>query len=828
MANEANNPVEEQNNDVSSAAAVTEKQPVEANAADKQMTDNPTDSMADDSAAENAAGEEDFGSILEKFETDQNIYQTGDTVQGKVVEVSDRGVLIYFGYKSEGLAPLEDFTSPEGEVTVKEGDEVSVVIKNIAVGDMPPSLSYTDARQNEAWEKLNKAMRDEEIVTGKVTGKTKGGLTLDVFGLEGFLPSSLIDSRPAGNLDDYIGQELETKLIRLSRSKNNIVLSRKILTDEVVNEQKAETLSRVAEGYVVEGTVSTLTEYGAFVDIGGVDGLLHITDMSWNRINRASDLFKTGDPVQVKILKINKEKEKISLGYKQLIPDPWEAIEEVYPVGTRVKGRVSSVTEYGAFVELEPGIEGLVHISEMSWSKRIDRPKSVVQRNDEIEVQVLGMDPKEHRISLGMKQLMPHPWDEFIANYQVGDKIRGKVRGITDFGVFVEVIEGVEGLVHISDITWSKKIKHPKEVLSRGQEVDAVITKIHPQGKKISLSIKDLTPSEWESFMATHKPGDVVKGKISRFTNFGVFVELGDELEGLCHISELSDERIEDPKKQFEIGQELEFKILRIEPDVQKIGLSHRAVGKEDEPELDTKIYSTEAKGGMASLGELAKLKFGAKPEDAETETEPPVSKKATKKAEKAAAAEKQAETEAEDNSAEPTEAAENTAEESDNGTAETTEAAAAENTAETAAATEETPAENAAETANQTAAEIQTDEAANEVAAETPAAESGDETAKETAETGSEETPDAAEKAEDAAAETNDDATAENAAADTEAATADSNSETTTENTAAAISAEEPTESVDATSETESAESAESADAAAEDQQADEKTAAK
>ena len=828
MVNEVNNPVEEQKDNASSAATVkTEEQPVETQTADKKTADAPaaeTTTQSADDAVENAA-EEDFGSILEKFEVDQNIYQTGDTVQGKVVEVSERGVLIYFGYKSEGLVPLDDFTSPDGEVTVKEGDEVMVVIKNIAVGDSPPTLSYTDARQNEAWDKLSKAFREDEIVTGKVTGKTKGGLTLDIHGLEGFLPSSLIDSRPAGNLDDYIGQELETKLIRLSRSKNNVVLSRKVLTDEVVNEQKAETMSRIAEGYVVEGTVSTLTEYGAFVDLGGIDGLLHITDMSWNRVNRASDLFKTGDTVQVKILKINKEKEKISLGYKQLIPDPWEAIEEVYLVGAKVKGRVSSVTEYGAFVELEPGIEGLVHISEMSWSKRIDRPKSVVSRNDEIEVQVLGIDTKEHRISLGMKQLMPHPWDEFITNYQVGDKIRGTVRGVTDFGVFVEVIEGVEGLVHISDITWSRKIKHPKEVLNRGQEVDAIITKIHPQGKKISLSIKDLTPSAWETFLATHKPGDVVKGKISRFTNFGVFVELGDELEGLCHISELSDERVDDPKKQFEIGQELDFKILRIEPDVQKIGLSHRAVGKEDEPELDTKVYSTEAKGGMASLGELAKLKFGGKTEEQEPETEPEVvSKKKAKKAKATAAAEEEAAGESPaappEETTEATEPAEektDTTEEISGEAAETNEAAENQ-TGE--ATTEETPA---AESVDETVSE-------NLEAATTKTAENADE--KETAEKASaEDTSDAAESAsagtsaetlENVANEASADVSAEKTDSETNA---DETAEAVAEVTTAEDAASETNEDTKAESDSAATEQADS-DKVGEEKQADEKTA--
>ena len=627
MVNEGINAAEEQTENQSPAAETTGNQPSEASsgAAPEANNNQTTDAAQTSSAPETPAkqdfgGDEDFGAILEKFEQEQTAFHNGDFVQGKVIAISDRGVLIDFGYKSEGIAPTDDFTSPTGEMTIKKGDEVTVVIKDISAVDSPPTLSYSDARQQFAWDTTEKAYKDEEIIKGYVSGKTKGGLTVDINGIEAFLPGSLVDSRPVGNLEDFVGKEIEAKVIRFNRNRNNVVLSRKVLTDEIINEKKAETMSQIEEGFIVEGTITNLTEYGAFVDLGGIDGLLHITDMSWGRLNRASDVFKPEETVQVKILKLDREKEKISLGYKQLHPDPWEIVEELYPIGTRLKGKVTSVTEYGAFVELEPGIEGLVHVSEMSWSKRTKQPKNLVKRNEEIEVQVLGIDPQERRISLGMKQLQPNPWDEFMSTFQVGDKVRGQVRSLTDFGAFVEVIEGVEGLVHLSDISWSRKIKHPKDVLTRGQDVDAIITKINSEARKISLSIKELSPSAWETFVATHKPGDVVRGKISRFTNFGVFVELAEELEGLCHISELSEDRIDDPKKHFEIGQELEFKILRIEPDDQKIGLSHRAVGKEDEPVTDTKAYSSGAKGGMASLGELANLKFGAKTAEAKEE----------------------------------------------------------------------------------------------------------------------------------------------------------------------------------------------------------------
>lgn len=620
--------------------AVEAPQPEETAAASESESESETDEGQNQ-------GEMDFGAMLAQFEQEQVAYHVGETVSGKVVRVSEHGVLVDFGYKSEGAVDLEEFTSPNGEITVKKGDEVEVVIRNMG-GDGPPNLSYFDAKSRRVWDEIERAFRDDEIVTGTITSKTKGGLKVDVQGVEAFLPGSQIDSRPVRNLDALKGQEIETKVVKFSRKRNNIVLSRKVITDEVINKQKAETLKEIQVGYVIDGTVKNLTEYGAFVDIGGIDGLLHVTDMSWGRLNKPSDLFKVGDTVQVKILKLDREKEKVSLGYKQLLPDPWSTVTELYPVESKIKGEISSVTEYGAFVELEPGVEGLVHVSEMSWAKRMKHPKHFVNKGDKVEVQVLGIDPDERRISLGIKQLQSNPWDTIGERYQLGSKVQGKVRNLTDFGAFVEIEDGVDGLVHVSDISWSKKVKHPKDVLKKGQEVEAVVTNIDTDGHRLSLSIKELTPSAWESYTNEHKPGDVVKGKISRFAGFGVFVELAPDLEGLCHISELSDERIENPESQFEAGQELDFKILRIEHDVEKIGLSARAVGKEDEPVVDTKSYSSDAKGGMASLGELAKLKFGkqeevveeAKAKEAEVTAEETVEETVSEVSEVAEAAE--------------------------------------------------------------------------------------------------------------------------------------------------------------------------------------------
>lgn len=515
-------------------------------------------------AAEPETEEFDFGAILEQFEQEQTQYQQGDLVEGKVVGITDRGVLVDFGYKSEGYVPVEEFTGPDGKMTVAVGEDVEVVIRNINTGDSAPQLSRFDALGRKVWDEIEEAFNNESPIMIKVIDKTKGGLRVDVKGIEAFLPGSQIDSRPIRSLDAYIGEEFEAKVIKFSRRRNNIVLSRKALTDVEVNAQKAETLANIDVGYMVEGVIKNLTEYGAFVDIGGIDGLLHVTDMSWGRIHHPADQFKVNDHIQVKVLKLDREKEKVSLGYKQLQPDPWSTVVEVYPVDTQLKGIVSSVTDYGVFVELEAGVEGLVHVSELSWARRSQSPKRMFTKGQEVDVQVLGVDTVEKRISLSMKQFQENPWDLIDIRYPIGTKIRGKVRNLTDFGAFIELEEGIDGLVHVSDISWAKKIKHPKDVLKKDQEVEAIVTSIDKNGQRLSLSMKDLTPSAWEGFVATHRPGDVVKGTVSRFTNFGVFVELGEGLEGLCHISELSDDRVERAEDVAQLGQEMDFKILRI------------------------------------------------------------------------------------------------------------------------------------------------------------------------------------------------------------------------------------------------------------------------
>lgn len=626
MTNQINNETEETKDGESSAL---EQTPATVPSPDAAAT---ATAPIEHEQEEKHAADIDFGAILEQFESEQTIYHAGELVEGRVVGISERGILVDFGYKSEGVVPIEEFTGPDGEMMINVGDNVEVVIRTIHTGDAPPQLSRSDALSRKAWTEIETAYKEERPIIGKIIDKTKGGLRVEINGIEAFLPGSQIDSRPIRGLDTYIGEDIEAKIIKFSRRRNNIVLSRKVITDEVVNAEKAETLSKIAVGYVVEGTIKNLTEYGAFVDIGGIDGLLHVTDMSWGRIHHPGDQFKAGDHVQVKVLKLDREKEKISLGYKQLLPDPWSTVIEVYPVGAKITGKVSSVTDYGVFVELEPGVEGLVHVSEISWSKRTPSPKKLFQKGQDVEVQVLGVDTVEKRISLGMKQFQENPWATVDLRYPVGSKVHGRVRNLTDFGAFVELEDGIDGLVHVSDITWAKKVKHPKELLKKDQEVDAIVTNIDKNGQRLSLSMKDLMPSAWESFVATHRAGDTVRGKVSRFTSFGIFVELGEGLEGLCHISELSDERVENAEQVAKLGEEMDFKILRIEYEDQKIGLSHRAVGKEDEPVVDTKMYSTEAKGGMASLAELANLKFGRTDEEP-VETKKEKAKKAKSEA---------------------------------------------------------------------------------------------------------------------------------------------------------------------------------------------------
>ncbi|HEX9918047.1 MAG TPA: 30S ribosomal protein S1 [Pyrinomonadaceae bacterium] len=603
--NTPDNSGEQQRQSLASSSTATAAAPTTAAASSSASAANTRGASDDDDDDDDqrSGGDFDFGAMLDQYEQEQAAFQEGSVVRGTVVGINDRGVLIDFGFKSEGLVDQQEFTE-NGELTVKRGDEVEVLIKSMESQEGQPILSRADAVRMRAWDALEEAHRDGTPIKGRIIERVKGGLRVDVDGVDAFLPGSQVDSRPVRNLESFRGQEIEAKVIKLNRKRSNVVLSRKAILDEQNEGRKGETLDNLEESIIVDGQIKNLTDYGAFVDLGGIDGLLHVTDMSWGRLQNPAELFKVGETVQVKVLKFDRERERVSLGYKQLQPDPWESVEERFIIGSKVNGSVASVTDYGAFIELEPGVEGLVHVSEMSWSKRMKHPSKLVNVGDTVEAEVLGVDPKARRISLGMKQMQANPWQTLRERYQIGARVSGRVRNLTDFGAFIEVEDGVDGLVHVSDISWNKRIKHPGEVLKKGQEIEAVITNIDTENRRLSLSIKDTEPSSWDRFVNEHKPGDIVRGRITRFANFGAFVELDEGLEGLCHISELSEERVEKPEDVAQVGQEMDFRVLRIENDNKKIGLSARAASS-DEPVVDTKSYSTEAKGGMASLAEL-------------------------------------------------------------------------------------------------------------------------------------------------------------------------------------------------------------------------------
>jgi small subunit ribosomal protein S1 len=524
---------------------------------------------------------DDFSAALEAFEREQAaeaaaVEAYGDKiVSGTVVKQTDKHLVIDVGLKSEGLVPLEQVLDHAGAVKFLPGDVIDVVIER----EEPEGgylASYEQAQRLRVWDTIEKAAADKTPVIGTVVSRVKGGVTVDI-GLKAFLPGSQIEIRPVRNLDGYLGQQIEVRVIKLNKKRGNVVVSRKEILEEDQNAKRSQTMERLGEGAVLTGTVKNLTDYGAFVDLGGIDGLLHITDMSWGRLTHPRDLVNVGDEIQVKVLKFDKDKQRVSLGFKQLTPDPWLDATERYPVNARVHGRVLSVTDYGAFVELEQGIEGLVHLSEMTWSKRLKHPSKLVKPADEVDTVVLSVNPADRRISLGMKQLMDNPWENLTERYPAGTVVEGRVRNLTDFGAFIEIEDGIDGLVHVSNLSWTKRVKHPSEIVKKGEKVKAVVLGVEPQNRRLSLGIKQLQPDVWESFFATHRVGDVVHGKILRTAQFGAFVELAEGVEGLCHVSEAGD----DPGSKLETGLEHEFKIIKINVEEKKVGLSLRAVGHE-------------------------------------------------------------------------------------------------------------------------------------------------------------------------------------------------------------------------------------------------------
>ena len=543
----------------------------------------------------------EYEKLLEAYNT--NITE-GEVVKGKVLQVSDSEVVVDVGYKSEGMINVNEFRNEKGEVTVQAGDTVDVLLEKAEDQNGYLVLSREKAEKMKVWDVIEEAYRNKTIVKGRVIERIKGGLAVDI-GVRAFLPGSQVDVRPVRNLDSMRGQDLEMRVIKVNKKRGNIVLSRKVVLEEHLTERKSETLEALEEGRVFRGVVKNLTDYGAFIDLGGIDGLLHITDMSFGRIQHPSELFNVGDQTEVVVLKFDRETERVSLGYKQLAPDPWESAQESFPISTRVKGKVVSLTDYGAFIELKPGVEGLIHVSEMSWSKRVKHPSKVLNVGDEIEAMVLQVDAGERRISLGLKQVEPNPWQQLADKYETGARIEGTVRNLTDFGAFVEVEEGIDGLIHISDMSWSKRIAHPSEVLKKGDTVDAVVLSIDAENQRLSLGLKQLGEDVWEEFFNRQQEGDIVDGKVVRLTNFGAFVEIEEGIEGLLHVSEVDDERIEKPEDKVAVGESYRMKIIKISPLERKIGLSIRAVNIED-----YEAHYLSQGSANATLGDVAD--FGA------------------------------------------------------------------------------------------------------------------------------------------------------------------------------------------------------------------------
>ncbi len=553
---------------------------------------------------------EDFAAALESFDREQAAEAAAmafddNIVSGTVIKLTDKHVVVDVGLKSEGLIPIEQVMDPlTSQPKLKAGDTVEVIIeREEAEGGY--LLSYEKAQRHRVWDVIEKAANEKTPVMGTVLGRVKGGLTVDI-GIKAFLPGSQLEVRPVRNLDAYIGQQIEVRVIKLNKKRGNVVVSRKEILEEEQTAKRSETLGHLEEGSILTGTVKNLTDYGAFVDLGGIDGLLHITDMSWGRLTHPRDLVNVGDEIQVKVLKFDKDKQRVSLGFKQLTPDPWLDAVERYPVGAHVRGRILSVTDYGSFVELEQGIEGLVHVSEMTWSKRMKHPSKLVKPGDEVETVVLSVNPTDRRISLGMKQLLENPWENLSARYPAGTNVEGRVRNLTDFGAFIEIEDGIDGLVHVSNLSWTKRVKHPSEVLKKGEKVKAVVLGVEPENRRLSLGIKQLQPDVWETFFSQHRVGDVVKGKVLRTAQFGAFVEVAEGVEGLCHVSEAVDAHGAPIK--LEVGQEHDFKIIKMNADEKKVGLSIRAVG-EEASRADVEAYKAPVSSSTTTLGDLMNWK---------------------------------------------------------------------------------------------------------------------------------------------------------------------------------------------------------------------------
>ena len=560
-------------------------------------------------SADDGAASDDFATALENFTTESEEAAGEDNViHGTVVKLTATHVVVDIGTKNEGMVPIAEVMDHEGKPKFQPGDAIDVMREKGMTEEGYVNLSHQKAARLRAWDDIEKAFNEKKPIKGIVVDRIKGGLTVDIEGAQAFLPGSQVDLRPVRNLDGMKGQTIEVAIIKLNKKRGNIVVSRKQLLEEEQTEKRGATLEHLEEGAILTGVVKNLTEYGAFVDMGGIDGLLHITDMSWGRLTHPRDLVNVGDQIQVKVLKYDKDKQRVSLGFKQLTPDPWLDAEHRYPVGAHVGGRVISVTDYGAFVELEQGIEGLVHVSEMTWSKRMKHPSKLVNVGDQVDCVVLAVNPTERRISLGMRQLATNPWDSLHEKYPVGATVEGRVRNLTEFGAFIEIEDGIDGLVHVSNLSWTTRVKHPSEVLKKGDRVKAVILAIEPDKRRLSLGVKQMQPDVWETFFAKHRVGDIVHGKVLRVATFGAFVEIAEGIEGLCHNSEAVDANQQ--PLTLEPGSEFDFKIIKMNQEEKKVGLSIRAVGEEaSRQEVESYKHPTSSSSKSTTIGDLISWK---------------------------------------------------------------------------------------------------------------------------------------------------------------------------------------------------------------------------
>ncbi|MBM4294947.1 MAG: 30S ribosomal protein S1 [Deltaproteobacteria bacterium] len=550
---------------------------------------------------ETPSEESDMQEMTELYEESLRRVQEGEVVKGRIVSITKDFVMVDIGYKSEGQIPIHEFTTPEGEITAQVGDSVEALLEGREDEEGALMLSKNKASKIKVWEEVSYAYHHDGVVTGTVVAKVKGGLSVDLGGIIAFLPGSQVDLGPVRHTDHLIGQKLTFQVLKFNRKRRNVVLSRRAILEKAKNEAKATLLATLEEDKILEGVVKNITDYGIFVDLGGLDGLLHITDLSYGRVRHPGDIFKVGDTITVKVLNFDREKERISLGIKQLYADPWTMVGEKYPIGARVTGRVVSLTDYGSFVELEAGVEGLIHISEMSWTRKIRHPSQVLSVGDGVECTVLEIDSHRKRVSLSLKQVEPNPWEVIGEKYPVGSIIEGKIKNITEFGIFIGIDEGIDGLVHISDISWTKRFKHPSEIFKKGQTIQAKVLYVDKENERFSLSIKDLAPNPWETIDQQFPVNSSVSGPITNITDFGMFVEVGEGIEGLVHISELG--RDKQKMSTLKVGETIRAKVIHSSPQERRIGLSIRRLeAEEEQSHYRDYMRSQEA---TTSLGEL-------------------------------------------------------------------------------------------------------------------------------------------------------------------------------------------------------------------------------